>query len=218
SPGMRLRIGSVTKQFTSFAYLLLCEDGLASIDDPLAKFLPDLHPVTHDITMRQLIGHTSGLRDAYDAFIRFNEPYARYADVALSVNSENLLNYYRTIDDREAPPDSTWIYNNGGYLLLSMVIERITGKSLEEVLRERVFDPIGMSDSLILRSDTDFISNRGSGHVINPAGGYEKMSWGLDSFLGAGAMVSTVNDLLRWLAHMEAPEVGSESTWKTMKT
>lgn len=72
SAATRIRIASVTKHFTCLAYLLLCEEGKADIDDRLGKHLPELHPVTHDVTMRQLMGHTSGLRDAHDIAWQFN--------------------------------------------------------------------------------------------------------------------------------------------------
>src|ERR1700730_13922699 len=64
SPGIRMRIASTTKHFAALAYMLLCEDGKATIDDPIGKYLPELHPVTHAVTMRQLMGHVGGLRDA----------------------------------------------------------------------------------------------------------------------------------------------------------
>ena len=72
SPSIRMRIGSVTKHFTSLAYMLLCEDGRAGIDDPIRKFLPHLNPVCHDISMRQLMSHVSGLRDSCDIRLRLS--------------------------------------------------------------------------------------------------------------------------------------------------
>jgi D-aminopeptidase len=215
-PSTRLRVGSVTKQFTCLTYLLLCEERKARLDDPLGQYLPELHPVTHAVTIRQLMDHTSGLRDAYSIFLRFNDPHAHYAGPAQSVSSRELLDLYRTIDDVEAPPGTAWSYNNGCYLLLSAVIERITGEPLETTMADRVFVPIGLHDSMLMRSDIRFIGNRGSQHVVSPEGGFQRMYWGVDNFLGGGAALSTVDDLLRWLAHMDRPTVGRAETWREM--
>src|SRR5438552_1997965 len=72
APSMRMRIGSTSKQFTAFTCMMLCESGLASIDDTLGIFLPELHPITHRVTLRQLMGNTSGLREANDLAAQFS--------------------------------------------------------------------------------------------------------------------------------------------------
>src|SRR6266404_604031 len=71
SPTIRMRIGSTTKQFAALAYMLLCEEGRAGIEDPIGKYLPELHPVTHDVTLRQLLSHVGGLRDVFDISWQF---------------------------------------------------------------------------------------------------------------------------------------------------
>jgi D-aminopeptidase len=209
SPAIRMRIGSTTKHFASLAYLLLCEEGKAGIDDPAGTYLPELHPVTHGVTMRQLMGHLSGLRDAHDIVFQFS-------GTGRPVSSADLLALYRDIDDVNAAPGTTWIYNNGTYLMLSAAIERITGQPLEDVLRERVFEPVGMYDTMLRRFDTDFVPNSATLHMTNLAGGFEKSYLGT-ALAGEAGMVSTVDDMLRWLAHMDAPVVGAPTTWDAMK-
>ena len=159
TPGIRLRIGSTSKHFTCCAYLLLCEEGRAGMDDPVGKYLPELHPVTQKVTMRQLMASTSGLRDVDDIFLQFNDSYGWDGGAARSVRSADLLALYRSIDDVNAAPGTAWIYNNGGWLILSTVVERITGQSLEQVLWERIFEPVGMHNTLLRRVDTDFLPN-----------------------------------------------------------
>jgi D-aminopeptidase len=210
TPTIRMRIGSTTKQFTCLSFMLLCEAGRAGLDDPIGKYLPELHPVARRVTMRQLMGHVSGLRDVFDIRLQFSGLGGR------PVSSGELLRLYGDIDDVSAAPGTTWIYNNGGYLLLSAVIERISGRSLEELLRTQIFGPIGMADSLLRRWDTDFVDNSASPHMAKARGGFERSYWGVD-YAGAGAIVSTVDDMLRWLSHMDAPVVGSPSTWAVMK-
>lgn len=222
SPTIRMRIGSTTKHFAAFTYLLLCEEGLAGIDDPIGRHVPGLHPVSRDVTARQLMTHTSGLRDALDIVHQLSGTGHR-------VTSDELLALYGDIDDVNARPGTTWTYINGGYLLLSAAIERIAGQPLEEVMRERVFRRVGMHDTLLRRHDNDFVPNSATLHMTRtspayhragsgPAGaGFEKQYIGAE-LAGEGGMVSTVDDLLRWLAHLEAPVVGTEATWSVMRS
>lgn len=209
SPTIRMRIASVTKHFTCLAYLLLCEDGKAGVDDPIATYLPEMHAVTHGVTARQLMGNLGGLRDAHDLSWQF-------CGTGRAVSSADLLSLYRDIDSVNAAPGTTWIYSNAGYLMLSVAIERITGQSLEDVLRERIFDPVGMYATLLRRWDTDFVPNSATLHMMNPTGGYEKSYLGSAS-AGEGGIVSTIDDMLRWLAHINAPVVGNTATWELMK-
>jgi CubicO group peptidase (beta-lactamase class C family) len=210
SPTIRMSIGSTTKHFAALAYMLLCENGKATIDDPIGKYLPELHPVTHPVTMRQLMGHVGGLRDAFDICFQFSGTGRR-------VSSEDILSLYRDIDDVNFAPGTGWNYNNGGYMMLSAAIERITGQSLEEVLRERIFVPVGMHDTLLRRFNTDVLPNSATSHMTKPTGGFEKSHIGT-AVDGCGGMFSTIDDMLRWLAHMDAPRVGKASTWALMKT
>jgi CubicO group peptidase (beta-lactamase class C family) len=210
SPGMRMRIGSTTKHFAAFAYLLLCEEGKAGIDATVGEYLPELHPVTHGVTLRQLMGNTGGLRDVLDIAWQLS-------GTGQPVSSEDLLSLYRSIDDVNAAPGSAWIYNNGGWLILSVAIERITGRPLEDVLRERIFEKVGMHDTLLRRCDTNFVPNSATLHTLSPMGELRKSYLGT-ALAGEGGMVSTVDDMLRWLAHMQDPVVGSAATWALMKT
>src|SRR6185503_9399615 len=114
----------------------------------------------------------------------------------------------RDIDDVSAAPGTTWSYNNGGYLKLSVAIERITGESLENVLRKRIFEPAGMHDTLLRRWDTDFVPNSATLHTAGADGTYGRNYMGL-AIAGEGGIASTVDDMLKWLAHMDHPVVGT---------
>jgi D-aminopeptidase len=210
SPSMRMRIFSVSKHFTSLAYMLLCEEGQAHPDDAVGKYLPELHPVSRGVTFRQLMGNIGGLHDVFDISWHFS-------GTGWSVPSADLLAMYREISAVNAAPGTSWIYNNGGFLMLSVAIERIAERSLEEVFKERIFDPIGMSNTLLRRFDSDFVPNSATLHMTNPAGEYRKSHIG-EALSGEGGIVSTVDDMLRWLAHMDTPAVGSAATWRTLKT
>jgi D-aminopeptidase len=210
SPSMRMRIYSTTKHFTCLAYMLLREGGRAGIDDPIGKALPELHPVTRRVTVRQLMGNISGIRDVCD--IRW-----QFSGTERLISSAELLSLYKDIDDVNFEPGAAWAYNNGGFQLLSAAVERITGQSFEEFLRTRIFEPVGMHDTLLRRSDSDFVPNSATMHMQTVAGGYDRSYLG-GALAGEGGIVSTVDDMLRWLAHMDQPVVGSAATWETMRT
>src|SRR5260370_42404818 len=98
------------------------------------------------------MGHISGLRDAND--IRW-----RFSGTEHDITNDELLSFYRDLEDLNASPGTAWSYNNGGYVMLSVAIERITGQPLEDVLRERIFEPAGMRDTMLRRFDSDFVPN-----------------------------------------------------------
>lgn len=209
STATRMRIGSTSKQFTAFAYLLLCEDGAASLDNRLGDYFPDFSSAVRRVTMRHLLGHTSGIMDATE--IRFRVGGFEGAPASIP----QLLSLYRALDDVNAPSGSTWIYNSAGYILLGAAVEKICGKSLQDFLWERVFSPIGMYDTLMRSSDAIFTRHTATPHTLMRDGGFRRRFWGLE-FAGAGDVLSTVDDLLRWLVHMKSPVIGNRSTWETM--
>lgn len=212
SPSIRMRIHSVSKHFTCLAYLLLCEDGRAGIDDELGVHFPEFHPVTKRVTMGQLMSNVSGLRDLHG--LNFN-----FCGQEWAASATDIMSTYRTLGDFDAEPGTTWIYNNAGFTLVSLAIERISGQSFGEFLRERIFEPVGMYETLLRRKgrDLDFVPNSATMHMTAPDGSFVKYYVGGDRG-GTGGVVSTVNDLLRWLAHMNAPRVGNTSTWALLKT
>ncbi|KQX19243.1 MULTISPECIES: serine hydrolase domain-containing protein [unclassified Sphingomonas] len=208
-PAMRMRIGSTTKHFTALAFLLLCEEGRAGLDDPIGRYLPELHAVSRNVTIRQLMGHTGGLRDVMALSMTINGPRAPLTDT-------QLVAWYETIDDVEFEPGTSWRYNNGGYVLLTAAIERIAGESLDALLRKRIFEPLGMYDTLLRRWDTDFVPNSATLHFRSPDGRFSRDAMGME-VSGAGGLVSTMDDMLRWLRHMDAPVVGSADSWRLMR-
>lgn len=208
-PGMRMRIGSETKHFACLAYMLLCEEGRADLDDPIGKHIPELNETNRHVTVRQLMGHTSGLRDIYAITMTFH-------GTGRPVTDADLLAYYGTIDDVEFAPGTRWSYNNGAYMLVGIAIERITGQPLAEVLAKRIFEPAGLADTLLRPWDSDFVPNSATPHMINQQGQFTRDYMGME-ISAAGGMVSTMDDMLRWLKHMDAPVVGTAETWALMK-
>lgn len=211
SPGIRMRIGSTTKHFAALAYMLLVEEGLASLDDPVRRHIPEMSPAVADgVTMRQLMSHTSGLRCSLDLSMQLN-------GLGHFMSHPDTLDLFAAQDTVNFAPGTSWSYNNGGYTALSVAIERLTGQRLEDVLRERIFEPVGMTDTLLRRVDSDFVPNSATLHMLGRDGSFTRDYLGME-VSGEGGMVSTVDDMLRWMAHMDHPVVGTPETWAAMKT
>lgn len=207
SPGMRMRIASITKHFTCLAYMLLCEEGKARLDDPVGKYLPEVSAVCRRPTVGQLMTHTSGLRDACDWF---------FYDARGRVTSDDILQFYCELGDVDSQAGNGFRYNDGAYLLLGLIIERISGERLEDILRKRIFEPAGMTDTLLRRWDDDFVPHSAVSHMPCSDGKFRRVLR-FNEGGGQGGIVSTADDMLRWLAHMDEPVVGTAATWTVMQ-
>jgi D-aminopeptidase len=208
-PSTRMRIQSTSKHFTCLLFMLLCEEGEARLDDPIGRYIPELHPVAQPITAYQLMTHTSGLFDVHD--IRYG-----LCGTVCEVPTHELISLYRGIDEVNFKPGTGWSYCNGGYGLLSVAIERITDQPLEDAMGERVFKQVGMRDSLLRRFDDGFVSNCATNHMAT-SDGYKRVP-PIGALAGNGGIVSTIDDMLRWLAHMDQPVIGSDATWAALQT
>lgn len=203
----RMRIGSSTKQFTCLGVLLLAEDGRLDIGDDIREHLPELPEYPQPVTIRQLMSNTGGLRCYLDvigilASMDRAVPAPLPAELQLRQHSVNFS------------PGTRLLYCNGGYLLLSRLIERLSNMTLGEFYARRIFDPLGMSRTVFEPNDVKFIEDTATLHQRYPDGSYYRGTLGLP-ITGDGAILSDVDDMLRWLAHMDAPVVGSEQTWET---
>jgi D-alanyl-D-alanine carboxypeptidase len=186
TPDTEFRIGSITKQFTALAILQLAEDRKLSLDDPISKFIDGAPPTWRDVTVRHLLTHTSGIPD----FAAMPE-----TETWTDRSSEDLV---RLVRDRplEAAPGARFQYDNAGYVLLGAIVRKASGQALGDYLRMHLFTPLGMQH-------TGFVSNQ---IVARRASGYTKdgAAWLAAGWLsqvresGAGALYSTVDDLLVW--------------------
>jgi CubicO group peptidase (beta-lactamase class C family) len=189
TPSTKFRIGSITKQFTSMVMLQLQQQGKLKVQDPLCQYVTPCPDTWKPITLHHLLTHTSGIPS--------------YTGLQ-SVMKTNMLP--RTTDEvvaafRDLPlefePGKRFAYNNSGYFLLGLVIERVTGKKYDQVVREQIFEPLGMKDSGYDTPDV-VIPHRASGY--GRRGGMVVNAPYLDMMLpySAGALYSTVEDLLKW--------------------
>jgi len=208
TPATRLRIASVTKQFTGLAVMLLVEEGLVDIDQPLNTYLTDLAGPNGRPTLRQLLNHTSGLRDALESVAYFLTE-GLFPQIPAGLTHQ----WSSRFSDSNFAPGESWSYSNYGYLLLSLVIEKVSGLSLAEFFRQRLFAPLGMVDSLLWPNDMHLLPGLATSHIRLPDGRYRRGIYPCEELVGGGGIVSTVDDMLRWASNLREQRLGSAASW-----
>jgi CubicO group peptidase (beta-lactamase class C family) len=204
----RMRIGSSTKQFTCFAILLLAEDGLLSVDDDIRAHLPELPQYARPVLVRHLMSNSGGVRCYLDLFgILAGMDRAVPAPLPIELQLRQ-----RTVNFASG---ERLVYCNGGYLLLSLLIERVSGMPLAQFLSTRIFEPLGMQRTVFEPYDTKLLDEVATLHQRHPDQTYRRGTIGAP-LTGDGAIISDVDDMLRWLEHMDAPTIGSARTWEML--
>ena len=200
---------SITKTFTAVATMMLIEEGRVSLADPIAKHVPDLPAAWQGVTIRHILTHTSGLpnwRD-YSSKLRDMESDYTKAEVLNLVTGLPLV----------FPSGERWEYVETGFFLLGMMIEKISGKTYEQFLRERIFQPLGMSDTR-LDSRAEIIPNRADGYSWRD-GGFRNAVWYSPTLtFSTAGLVSTVLDLAKWDAALYTERLLKRSTLEQMWT
>ena len=191
TPDTKFRLGSITKQFTATLTMQLVEQGKIKLDAKISDYLPDYRKdIGEKVTIHQLLTHTSGI-PSYTGQPGFVENVSRNP-----YKVDDFVKKYAS-GDLEFEPGSKYSYNNSGYFLLGAIIEHVTGKPYEQVLKENIFDPLGMKNTGYDHHDT-IIPKRATGYSKTPDGytnaGYLDMSIPY----AAGSIYSTVEDLYLW--------------------
>ncbi|TDP73023.1 serine hydrolase domain-containing protein [Roseateles toxinivorans] len=210
TPATRMAMGSSSKHFTSLALLLLAEEGRVDVDASVRRYLPELPVLSGEPSLRQLMSHTGGHRCYADIGFLSDGMAIKPEGAALAAQVRQTgVNF---------APGEKMIYSNGGYHLLSLVIARVSGQSFEAFLKERIFTPIGMPDTESMRSDFEIHRGMATLHVPQADGRWRRGIFPSEETSGDGATITTVDDVLRWLAHLRAPQkvVGSAASWAQM--
>src|SRR5688500_13401031 len=205
------RIGSITKQFTSAAIMRLMEQGKLSLDDTLQKFFPNFPTQGNRVTVRHLLNHTSGIK----SYTSLGPKWARVIRLDLAPDSVVALFANEPFDFK---PGDSYRYNNSGYFLLGMVIEKLTGKPYGQYLQDELFTPLGLK-STIYCDQAPLIKHRAQGYATRPGGGFinaEPLS--MTQPYAAGSLCSTVKDLVVWAQALSSGKVVSPASYKLMTT
>jgi len=209
TPETVFRIGSTTKTFTATAVLQLADKGALRLDDPIAKYYPNAPPAWSAITLRNLLNHTSGIPDFVSTTNGFIRNGARLQD-----KPEDLIALVRD-KPLEFPPGSKFRYSNTGYVLLGMMIEKVSGKTYANYLADAFFKPLGLSHTAY-DDFADVVANRASGYW-QPAGPFENARLMTPEASDAsGALRSTADDLLAWDQALHTGKLLSPASFKAM--
>ncbi len=201
-----LESGSVAKQFTAAAIVHLALRGRLDLDDPVRKYIPELPDYNRPVTIRMLLHHTSGVRDMWTLFaLAGNEP-----GTVLFTMAQALRMVYRQRELNFTPNDR-YLYSNSGFLLLSEIVKRVSGMPLSQFSRDVFFRPLGM-DHTQWRDDWNrVVPGRATAYSPAAEGGF-RVDMPFMNVYGAGGLLTTVGDLLKWNANLDQPRIGG-SVW-----
>ncbi|HTZ54109.1 MAG TPA: serine hydrolase domain-containing protein [Candidatus Acidoferrum sp.] len=188
SPGTQTYIGSISKQFTAAAILLLQQDGKLKLDDPVTHYIPEL-TIANGVTIRQLLNQTAGLPDLLAAA-------GSNPDLTASIKPADLL---AAIDKLKpvSPPGSEYRYNNLNYYLAALIVERVSGVPFSDYLQQHVFIPLQMNQSFIA-GDRGISPQHAVGYSGRPGAFVKVRPWDPAWLFGAGDVVSNVYDMAKW--------------------
>ena len=210
-----LRIGSVTKQFTSALVLKLADQGKLSLDDTLARFLPEF-PRGGEVTIRQLLSHTSGIMSYTNPKVMSQLKDAGRREWTI----KDLVARITTLTPLyEFDPGTGWSYSNSGYMLLGAIIEKVTGKSYSDALKAELLDPLGLHDTQV-DNLAEVVPDRARGYETSKtaSSGFKNAEFISMGAAGpAGAMRSTAADLLAWHAALFGGKVLKPETLGLMR-
>ena len=209
TPAMRYSIGSISKQFTAAAILLLAEEGKLKLDDPVGKYLPDLTRA-NEVTIRQVLSHTAGYQDFWP------EDYVM-TPMLKNTTAEAILDKWAK-KPLDFEPGTDWQYSNTGYVVAGQIVEKVTGKPLMDLLEARVFHPLGMTS--VWNSDQERLTTADATayyrHALGPlrVAPKEGRNW----MFAAGELAMTAHDLALWDESLLAQSILKPESYKEMFT
>ncbi|HEX4022755.1 MAG TPA: serine hydrolase domain-containing protein [Acidobacteriaceae bacterium] len=212
SPESVFYMGSVSKQFTAASIVLLSEQGRLSLDDDVRKYIPELPDYGHTITLREMLHHTSGLRD----FLTLTVISGRhYSDIHSQAEMLKLVERQKGLNNI---PGEEYIYSNTNFFLLGVVVQRVSKMSLADFAAENIFQPLGMTHTRFYDDRTVVVPNRVAAYAPGDNGKF-LVDWSTSyDTVGAGGLMSTVDDLLLWDRNFYNNKLGNGPLIQEMET
>ncbi|WP_435577420.1 serine hydrolase [Gilvibacter sp.] len=189
NPDNVFEIGSITKQFTAVSILMLQEEGKLSTDDPIKKFFPDYPEAGKNVTVHQLLNHTSGIK-SYTSMPSF------FSQARNDLTPLELIDVFKN-EPMDFAPGEQWLYNNSAYIILGAIIEQVSGMSYEDYIEKKIFEPLGMDNSYY-GSKTELIPNRAAGYTPTPTGWRNADFLSMTLPYAGGSLMSCTEDMLLW--------------------
>ena len=205
-------IGSSSKQFTGFALALLASRGKLSLDDDVRKHIPELKDFGKNITVRHLLTHTTGYREFINTLIIEGRQVLE-GDYIAPDEVIKVINRQPTLQNE---PGAEFNYNNSGFSLATIVVERVTGRPFAEWMREEVFLPLGMTKTWVRANPGQIVPGRSVGYIAGEGGFREVRD--LHGSAGAGGIYTTPGDVAKWLRNLKTGELGGPAVIKELTT
>jgi len=211
TPDTIFEAGSVSKQFTVLAVQLLASEGKLSLDDPVRQYIPELPDYKVPLTIRNMLNHTSGLRDwgsveSIAGWPRTTREYT-HAHVLEIVSRQKSLNF---------EPGTAWSYSNTGFNLATMIVSRVSGVPFPEFEKQRIFTPLGMIHTSWRDDHTRIVKGRAMAYALQNGEYHTEMPF--ENVYGNGGLLTTVGDLLIWNENFVTPKVGTAKALQEMAT
>ncbi len=202
-------VASVSKQVTVMCVLLLQEDGLLSIDDDVRAHLSGYFNFKEPVTIRQLMNNVSGIRDQWELL---GLSGVRIVDTITQKDALSIISKQRELNFQ---PQSEFLYSNSNFTLLADIVEKLSGKNLQEFANERIFQPLGMHQTSFKENYWDVIPNKASSYYDDGTGRfyYSVLNYGT---VGATSLNTTVTDFLKWMGNYKKPTICSQQTLEDM--
>jgi CubicO group peptidase (beta-lactamase class C family) len=202
-------LASVSKQFTALTVLQLEREGLLKLSDPVRKYIPELGAFANDITLYQLLTHTSGIRD----YIAMGEIAG--ASPESSMTEDAFLAIMARQTGGDFVPGTSFVYGNSDYVLLSLVVKRVSGQTLNAAAHQRIFAPLGMKHSIFRHNHHTMIPGLATGYAMKD-GVWQVAESGSDVVGGSG-LYSSIAEMLLWAKNFQQPVIGATAL-ATMQT
>ena len=203
-PDTAFLLGSVTKQFTAMAIMMLAERGKLRYESPLSKFFPEFPPYAQQITVRHLLNHTAGFPEYDDLFLdsgKLDKDYPRSAKTKPSSFEPTAKDALAILAHVKAPHFAVgekWEYSNSGYVILAQIVEKVSGQSFSQFLQRNVFTPLGMTRSLLYDETRPKVQNVATSYTLKD-GVYKDIDYTpQNAIYGEDNIYTTVEDIYKW--------------------
>jgi CubicO group peptidase (beta-lactamase class C family) len=202
TPGTVFHVASMSKQFTAASVVLLAQQGKLSLDDDVRKYIPELPDFGQKITIRNLVYHTSGLRDQWALLELAGWRYSK--DL---ITDEDVMSMMTRQKELNSKPGERHMYCNTGYTLMGLIVKRVSGMSLREFTTKNIFEPLGMMNTHFRDDHAEIIKHDAVGYEQETGKPFEISITNFDT-VGATSLHTTVDDLQRWDVNFYQPKVG----------
>jgi CubicO group peptidase (beta-lactamase class C family) len=192
------RLASFTKQFTAMAIMLLAQDGKLRYDETLAEIFPDFPAYGKNISIRNLLNHTSGLPDYEDLMEVYEKKNGATWTPEHQIQDAEALQLLERESAGKFAPGTSWSYSNSGYVVLGLIVAKVSGESYGKFLQRRIFSPLKMSHTIVFQKGKNEVVNRVFGHSKENGALKETDQSPTSATLGDGGIYSNLEDLAKW--------------------